>query len=153
MMKIIFLDIDGVLNVISQGHDEFGGIFHAHFEANLNKIIKQTGAKIVITSTWRSAGLSEMQRMWKYRNLPGEVIDITLFGERQKRGYEIQSWLDNNHCDNYVILDDDTDMLESQAANFVRCSGNIDHPDCIDIGYGLTQKCAEAAIKILNGDK
>ena len=65
-MKVIFLDIDGVLNVISQGHDEYGSLFHKHFEDNLRYIIEQTGAKIVISSTWRMSGLSEMQRMWKH---------------------------------------------------------------------------------------
>jgi len=30
-MKIIFLDIDGVLNVISQGRDKYGMIFHPEF--------------------------------------------------------------------------------------------------------------------------
>jgi hypothetical protein len=33
-MKIIFLDIDGVLNVIPQGFDKYGGIFHDHFVKN-----------------------------------------------------------------------------------------------------------------------
>ena len=51
-MKIIFLDIDGVLNVIPQGHDEYGAIFHNHFIDNLKRLIDKTNAKIVITSTW-----------------------------------------------------------------------------------------------------
>ena len=74
--KIIFLDIDGVLNVISQGKDEYGSKFHKHFEDNLKTLIEKTGAKIVITSTWRSSGLNVMKNMWKDRKLPGEVIDI-----------------------------------------------------------------------------
>lgn len=49
--KIIFLDIDGVLNVIPQGFDDFGGIFHKNFEDNLKHIIEETNAKIVISST------------------------------------------------------------------------------------------------------
>lgn len=50
-MKIIFLDIDGVLNVIGQGRDEYGQIFHKHFENNLKRIIDETDAKIVISSS------------------------------------------------------------------------------------------------------
>ena len=38
-MKVIFLDIDGVLNVIEQGRDEYGQIFHQHFVDNLKKIV------------------------------------------------------------------------------------------------------------------
>lgn len=162
MDKIIFLDIDGVLNVIGQGRDEFGQCFHKHFEDNLRWIIEETGAKIVISSTWRMSGLSEMQRMWKHRNLAGEVIDITPtevdvvergtceFYDQVDRGFEIQQWIDDNNVKCYCIIDDDNDMLPSQKKNFVRTANNQDHPDCIDIGYGLTRKCAERVVEILN---
>jgi hypothetical protein len=161
-IKIIFLDIDGVLNVIGQGHDEFGQKFHQHFEDNLRWIIEETAADIVISSSWRSAGLDEMQRMWSQRNLPGNVIDITPnevdvvargtceFYDLVDRGHEIQQWIDDNQIEKYVIIDDDPDMLDSQLNNFVQTSNNQDHPDCIDIGYGLTRQCAAEAIKILN---
>jgi len=161
-MKIIFLDIDGVLNVISQGWDDFGSLFHKHFEDNLRMIIEKTGAKIVISSTWKSDGLKRMQEMWKHRNLPGKVIDITPdcieivnkgiceFYDLVDRGHEIQYWIDTHNIDNYVILDDDNDMLDNQRNNFVRTSNNTDHEDCVDIGWGLTKKCAKQSIKILN---
>ena len=35
----------------------------------LKKIIDETGAKLVISSTWRMAGMIEMVNMWKHRNL------------------------------------------------------------------------------------
>lgn len=162
-MKVIFLDIDGVLNVISQGHDEYGSLFHKHFEDNLRHIIEQTGAKIVISSTWRMSGLKQMQAMWKHRNLAGEVIDCTphcaqlvnaqkfKHYDEVERGHEIQEWLDEHpEVTNYVILDDDNDMLFTQSENFIRCANNRSHEDCVDIGYGLTKKCAELAIEILN---
>ena len=41
-------------------------------------------------------------------------------------------------------------MLESQMNNFVQTSENQDHPDCVDIGYGLTKICAEKVVTILN---
>ena len=59
-------------------------------------------------------------------------------------------WLDRNpDVENYVILDDDNDMLDSQISNFVKTSENFDHTDCVDIGYGLTKICTDKAIKIL----
>jgi hypothetical protein len=179
-MKIIFLDIDGVLNVIEQGRDEYGQIFHQHFIDNLKKIIDETGAKIVLSSSWRKSSLTIIQEMWKFRNLPGEVIDVTpslylqkggsivfynnklvkeptpkINGYTIPRGAEIEYWLKNessliDKVTNYVILDDDTDMLFNQRNNFVQCSNNIEHEDCIDIGYGLTNICTDKAIKILN---
>lgn len=163
-MKIVFLDIDGVLNVIPQGEDRYGSIFHREFVDNLKYIIDKTDAKIVITSTWRYDGLDTMKQMWKDRNLPGEVIDITPnevflvkkiklyeYYDEVDRGHEIKYWLDNHDdIENYVILDDDSDMLDEQKAhNFVRCSGNRSHPDSIDMGYGLTRICAEKAVSIL----
>lgn len=160
--KIIFLDIDGVLNVIPQGFDEYGGIFHDHFVENLRWIINETGAKLVISSTWRLSGLKIMQEMWEKRDLPGEVIGITptsinvddenvnSYGSVD-RGHEIQKWIDDHGVNSYCIIDDDPDMLPSQMKNFVRTSNNQHHPDCIDIGYGLTRKCSEEVVSILLG--
>lgn len=161
-MKVIFLDFDGVLNLIPQGHDEYGGIFHPEFVENLGRIIKETDAKLVISSSWRHGGLERMRAMWNHRGYPGEIIGITPdlwrgvkdeeFHERLERGHEIQAILDQYYqITNYVILDDDTDMLMSQRGNFVQTSNNINHPDCIDIGYGLTKECTNRAIRILNG--
>lgn len=178
-MKIIFLDIDGVLNVIGQGHDDYGQLFHQHFMDNLKKIIDETNAKIVVSSSWRRLGLKKMQDMWKDRQLAGEVIDVTpslylnkgggvqfyngklqrhptekIHGYAIPRGCEIEYWLksekDKYDIESYVILDDDTDMLFNQKDRFVQCSENLAHEDCIDIGYGLTKKCTDKAIEILN---
>ena len=159
-IKVIFLDFDGVLNLIPQGHDYYGGIFHPEFVENLGRIIKETGAKLVISSSWRHGGLERMRMMWEHREYPGDIIAITPdlrwspdFEDDYKmvRGDEIQAILDQMpEITNYVILDDDTDMLASQRRNFVRTSNNINHPDCIDIGYGLTNECTNQAIRILN---
>lgn len=160
-MKAIFLDFDGVLNVIPQGHDDFGGIFHPEFVENLKRIIEETGAKLIISSSWRHMGLEKLHMMWEHRGYPGEIIGITPdlwrnvvgedFHEKMQRGHEIQAILDQYYqITDYVILDDDDDMLISQRGNFVKTSCNINHPDCIDIGYGLTKECANRAIRILN---
>jgi hypothetical protein len=160
-MKVIFLDFDGVLNVIPQGHDDFGGIFHSEFVENLERIITETEAKLVISSSWRHMGLERLNMMWEHRQYSGEIIGITPdlwrrvkdeeYHERLQRGDEIEAWVKQHpEVENYVILDDDDDMLQTQLGNFVRTSLNINHPDCIDIGYGLTNECANRAIRILN---
>lgn len=170
-MKLIFLDIDGVLALMHKERDEYGSLFHPEFVENLKSIIDATGAKIVISSTWRASGLEIMQEMWLKRGLPGEVIAITPFSQHRFRGLEIKEYLSNNMqfqrinwskdeqlkwvdkslCKNYVILDDDSDMTYNQREHFVKCSCNFTHSDSIE-GYGLTKQCAEQAIKILNTD-
>ena len=150
--NIIFLDIDGVLNLIPQGHDDHGPIFHPHLVENLRELIEATDAKIVISSTWRADGLEAMQYMWEGRDYPGEVIDITPLRSRngKERGYQIQDWIDFYKPENYVILDDDSDMLPNQMNNFVKTSENFDHTDYIDAGYGLTKECTKKAIAIFS---
>lgn len=195
-MKIIFLDIDGVLALMHKKHDEYGSLFHEEFVNNLKTIIDKTGAKIVVSSSWRKSGLIEMKNLWKYRNLPGEIIDTTpslyiqrgggicfwndklnetptpeIDGYSIPRGCEIEYWLKDKgyyetpwcektqkeYCEksgiqSYCIIDDDSDMLFNQSNRFVKTSGNMDHEDMLDMGYGLTKKCAELAIKILNSE-
>ena len=79
MRNVIFLDIDGVLNTkwwYTQMHrntpkDKYGYTFDPRSVANLKKILDETGADIVISSSWKSFGLSELEEMWQDRGLPG----------------------------------------------------------------------------------
>ena len=83
--KVLFLDIDGVLNTKwwytqmdrNTHKDKYGYAFDPNAVANLKKIIDETGADIVISSSWKCFGLSELEEMWQDRGLPGKLIDIT----------------------------------------------------------------------------
>lgn len=165
-IKALFLDIDGVLDSKETCHfyheitggNGYGGLFRSppiiptynnvlwgqSLVDNLKKIIDDTHAKIVISSTWRFghsiSSFIDMFKIYGWENAP--VIGSTpiLHG---KRGYEIQEYLDaHENIKNYVILDDSTDMLESQMKNFVNC----------DLEIGLTKEDAEKAISILIGE-
>ena len=152
-MKIIFLDFDGVMDnakydIYLNKHnlpekDEFGVLFDPDCIAALAKIVEQTGAKIVISSSWKDfMTKEEIDQMWQKRQLPGEVIDVTPSTSRH-RGDEIATWL--NLCPNkcqYVILDDQP-----------REQFNTDQYDHLIITngfYGLTISDAQQAIEILN---
>ena len=162
-MKIIFLDIDGVLNVMNPERDVYGSLFHPQFVENLKRLVEETGAKIVISSTWRFSGLEWLSAMWLDREMPGQLLDITPFTaspeliERHydpmmggsERGYEIQQWLEDHVVDRYVIIDDDNDMLLTQNPSFVQTRDNWDHTDHVE-GFGLTKECTDKAIKRLN---
>ncbi len=72
MRKIIFLDIDGVLNTRDwhcrmtkdTTHDEFGFAFDPITVSNLANIIDETGAVIVISSSWKFYGVAKLRKMW-----------------------------------------------------------------------------------------
>ena len=126
---IIFLDIDGVLvtNRMLMYHDNWGHKFDPVCVENLRKLVTQTQAKIVISSAWRYRGLKFLQDMWKARNLPGEVIDITRRDSSGGRGHEIHHWLmAHRGLDDrkeFIIIDDDvSDIWMSQKKATVKTS-------------------------------
>ena len=47
-MKVIFLDFDGVITIPPKW------FFQANLIKNVKKIVDKTGAKIVVSSSWRS---------------------------------------------------------------------------------------------------
>lgn len=167
--KIVFLDVDGVINPTryenaldkmwsaSEGkiksRDKYGRLFFPQNCEALRKIVDTTGAKIVISSSWRQNGESEMKALWEYRNLAGEIIGITPneidvvesgkveFYDLVCRGDEIELWLQrNNYTGKYVIIDNNNDMSPEQQQFFVQT----------DERFGLTECDADKAIEILN---
>lgn len=157
-MKVIFLDIDGVLNSWSTGYK----ITTEKLQL-LNNLIEQTGAKIVISSSWR-IGSKDVKdfldknfskctfRLDNFKDVANQeyitnifyndnIIGLTdTFGP--SRGDEIKRWLDNHSDDveSYVILDDDTDMLDEQLEHLVQT----------DTYYGITDREVHLASLILN---
>ncbi len=137
MARCIFLDIDGVLNS-HRTAVAFQSILQRRLDPvavmMLYRLVTCADAAIVISSTWRLDDqwlttiwgcLREAGWPWNHTAfLPlGEcpIIDRTprLPGVR---GIEIQAWLDANpEYDDYIILDDDSDMLESQMDRFIHC--------------------------------
>lgn len=156
-MKIIFLDIDGVLASLeyirilslleNPNPDIYGYSFDPRCVKNLKYIFKKIpDVKIIISSSWKSMGEKRFRDMWKYRNLPGEIIGFTpdLFKTTidSSRGLEIQKWIDESNViiENYIIIDDDDDMLDSQKNNFIKIDGK----------FGLTVDDSLRIIKLLN---
>lgn len=140
-MKIIFLDIDGVLNHDRFYHERFenryvdGAIEYPYSEIdpssvkNLNQLISDTNAKIVISSTWRHDGIDYCKKVLEFHGFVGDIIDITptIRNNDCLRGNEIHKWIKENESligshynfTEYVILDDDSDMLYWQRNNFI----------------------------------
>lgn len=85
--RLIFLDIDGVLNTCQHGSFRCslnGQEYHAFCPktvAALNRITDETGAKIVVSSTWRLKGLDVMRAILGDQGVTGEVIGLTCRGD------------------------------------------------------------------------
>lgn len=115
--NILFLDIDGVLNITSYNRDQYGSLFELQFLNNLYHIYHNVeNLQIVISSSWRKSGWEVIKEMWDYRGITIPLLDITpsiklkrgMIGffkdltdnEKQKyggysipRGCEIEYWL------------------------------------------------------------
>jgi len=130
-MKIIFLDFDGVLNSVEYmmfnkeewNSGDSAGMVDPDAVALLNKLIEKTGAKVVVSSTWRLGHTAEeLFEILKRKGFTGEVIGRTpspFFIDEENfvfsdRGHEIQKWLrsqKNMTIESFVILDDESDMV------------------------------------------
>lgn len=117
--RIIFLDIDGVLNTFHSMTRGLGPNRLHHFQKScvkeLNRIIKLGEAKIVVSSTWRKhKDWRETQAHIELEGVRGDIIGRTPSLDSRIRGEEIQAWLDaypyQAHIGSIVILDDDSDM-------------------------------------------
>lgn len=154
--KIIFLDIDGVLNSYKYPAFDLNsvrGISPWHVK-HLNYIIQKTDAYVVVSSSWRIFHkIEEIREMLKSAGFlfSDRVIGGIPVGEKDPsrgwptRGEEIEMYLKehSNDIEAYVIIDDDTDMVSSQMNNFV----------VTDIEKGLRRKEAKQCVEILLREK
>lgn len=138
MRKILFLDIDGVVNCKTTAHRHNGVIgIDPHMAFKVGQIILQTGTEIVLSSTWRlwPETLEEVRRHVY------DLAGVTPQHSSRIRGKEIEMWLDAHpEVTRYAILDDDADMLVEQLPNFFRTSWET----------GITDEIRDQVINHLN---
>lgn len=161
-MKVIFLDIDGVLNNgrwnnqqvarrVEQGDFEFrseADMICPEAVQHLNRIIEATGALVVISSSWRGCfPMPLIEVSLRDRGFKGAVIGCTGMngvheGMTQKRGEEIMDWVKAvGHVESFVAIDDETnDEMEACGDSFVKTH----------YATGLLDTHVKKAIKILN---
>ena len=152
-MKIIFLDVDGVLNSIdSEDHFHcFIGLDYSGIKL-LKEIVDATGAEIVLVSTWKLSwdkdGQSRPDSLGAYldQRLAEEglaIIDKT-GGNMNERGHGIVDWLSEHPTDSWIVLDDE--IFE----DYEEC-GIM--PRLVKTSFydgGLKEKHVELAINLLN---
>jgi hypothetical protein len=147
-MKIIFLDIDGVICLPSSMKFHLWGP-DPNCVAQVNRIIEVTGAKIVLSSSWKHIEPTYPAAYQRVLNLGirGEIIDHTPdegsirgAGDREK---EIHRWLIESYgslqdAPGFVILDDYP--MENDLKEFSIKTTWVS---------GLTKELADQAIGIL----
>jgi len=140
-MRLIFLDIDGVLNK-SDGDEKF----EPFMMNNLKHIVDSSGAEIVISSDWRRIGfnLARLRSELIYYGMNFVGTTPILNGEKRKR--EIAAYLrDNPGWDKVVILDDieSARLYKPNKILFIQ----TDHK------LGLTEEDADKAINFFRKER
>jgi len=148
-MKIIFLDIDGVLNSRNTTRmTSWGSTFvEDALIRNLKHVIDETGAEVVLSSNWRYDRDDPSLNM-EFLELRDELAryGICFYGftpELHDRGKDIDQWVkEHPKTTNFVILDDKKDIAL-----------NRNHWVQTTMAHGLGPDEAEKAIQVLLDDQ
>jgi len=172
-MRVIFLDIDGVLNadcdfggrskpnpyVTTEYGERYCGICKSHIKA-LKELVEKTDAKIVLVSSWKRDYVDYIKHGYqnsigkylynKLRSAGLKIFDTTLsydFSDGRNRGYEISQWLENHQeVDSWVVLDDE----KFRDYDFLKITPNL---ILTDPALGLWKLPALQAVYKLTGKK
>ena len=155
-MKVIFLDIDGVLNsdeyVEKVKKSDIQGI-ERDIDIEKVKLLKRaidgTGAKVVLRSTWRytknARYLKELLANYGIR------VDSTPYIQ-DKRGLEIKKWLSENQgVEDFLIIDDE--IFDSFDEGLMKKLVKISNGNGRSLGEGLLPKDVNEIIERLGRKK
>jgi len=140
-MKVLFLDVDGVINPISFHH---GSGFSGAACANIQSVLdKDPEVRIVVSSAWRRWGIEKLKEILKDNNIDSskleDITDTEGGLDPENRAEQIQRWLDKHkQVKQFVVIDDYP--MPALDANAVKTNGYV----------GFTQKDADIALGILN---
>lgn len=148
-MKVVFLDIDGVLvtprtmhaahhKLVTCSQEERLAFCIDNAALNVIQRIQNNGWNLVLSSTWRiGKTLEDINEMF----FPCGLSFVGKTGRHKTgiRGLEIEEWLEQNPVDDFIIIDDDNDMLPKQQGNLF-----LTHTQdgmTIDIIIKLLERC------------
>jgi len=149
MKKIVFLDIDGVVQTISFRDDNsiyLSGqtpiVGNANYYLNdycislLNSLKFITGAEFVLSSSWRrrAEDFRSIQLSLPYLN----IVNYTEVRMDEDRVRDIRRYLRSHRPDKFVVIDD-IDMRGYFGKNMIWCKN-----------YSFDKKLYESAIDILS---
>jgi len=163
-MKVIFLDIDGVLNT-SKTETNILDIDSFRLEY-LKTIIDETDAKIVLSSSWvkffikannkvvpRNEKGTLFYNLLKLYNI--EIYDILGIGFNREE--MIINWISKNEVDSFIIIDDEPNMFKELLDRLIRTSTVKDNQmltnmdDCFglcDYHIGIAKEMLKTKVKV-----
>lgn len=169
-MKVLFLDIDGVLNskrwYVSEDRrrrrqDGLANIKHRlgvkysrtwDFDPrcvkNLNELSRTVpGLVVVVSSTWRKGmTVPQLRKLLKAVGFEGKVLDKTGVDESRLRYKEIGTWLSERDLrgekvERWAAVDDDSSDMIQLGGNFFKINNEV----------GLTRDDARKVARFLRG--
>jgi len=129
-VKILFLDIDGVLNsklfykYIYKPENGWSR-FDPYCVVLIKRLIEEFSMRVVITSTWRNGIVDRLMKELEENELVYHLHKDwhTPIIRPASRGKEIKLWLDEHpEAKEYLIIDDNENLLEDQLTRFVKTS-------------------------------
>ena len=170
-MKVIFLDVDGVLNTLGPRNRRtqmIGSVNGYDLDPdlcfNLRDLVERTDAVAVLTSAWRIGnatrrGVTRGAFLRMYLATFGVTIYDQTHSEnttdQTRRGQEVASWLRGHEpLESWVAIDDSRAFLPEQALNVVitdplegLTSAKV--TEARDILLGAPQPCPDCAKEVL----
>lgn len=155
-MKVIFLDIDGVLNsdeyLDKVKNSDIQGIerdIDVEKVKLLKRAIDETGARVVLSSSWRytrnARYLKELLANYEIR------VDSTPYIQ-DIRGLEIKKWLSENQgVEDFIILDDE--IFDSFDEELIKKLVKVSNGNGRSLGEGLLPKDVDEIIERLGRKK
>lgn len=133
-LKVIFLDIDGVLNTTKDRNisDEKLKL--------LSDLASRTGAEVVLSSSWRNWWNHPKTNVpesfitnWKQQFYRNKLFVTKTTEPEIPKGISIERYIKNNQIENFVVLDDENITDKNLVL--------------IDNNYGVTEEdCSKAAL-------
>lgn len=144
-MKVLFLDVDGVLNhhaflVAHEAAIDLDSSGRAEIDpvavARLRHVLETTGAKVCISSSWRHWMGGDVLRSF-FATYGVEVVGATPAHIVSPRGEEISEWIarHRSEVDVYAVVDDYHDAGLGHEGVFVHTDGlkGLTDDDCVEL--------------------
>ncbi len=148
-MNILFLDVDGVLNIMSttfRSATSGSDVIEPHLMERLEFILERSpDTNIVISSSWIEKHLIKKLKSVRFKYLD-RILGRTN-RSREHRGDQIKDWLDTHEdVENYIVLEDEISDVCGDRCSAIPTNNVIE----IDMNEGMSNANTIDAVHRLN---